>query len=431
MSKYGLGNSEGVKINNQLYVNDSLEFTNNDLEGIIDFVGGAGVIVIDSSIETPFSFAIQDELLNNFLSINGTNGNITVYNLLEYDSDPTVRVDWGNLSVPTKAYVDSEILSAVGGNNQLSEILINGNTSGSTDIYIDNGQKLRTPSIEFDSSVTNTIMTDSNSSAGISFNLFGDDDITISPDLGNDDSSFLTMARTYVNLGYEVDSKLGSQILLQDGITRIIYNRETPSGGGDKSIVIETGDNTGGSYSPVSTQDAGVVFVGGINGTGNSGVTNSVIVGGTGIAATSGNTLFTQNFETKALTLKVDDDNNEVTVYNGEKLRKKTPQTLTSGATITWDMDSGANANLTLGTNGTVDITNVESGDYGTIIITQDATGSRTITFGNINGGAGTHVSVSGGLGSITLTSTGSAVDILSYYYDGTSVHWSAGYDYT
>ena len=599
MSKYTIKNTEGVQINNQLYVGDSLEFTNNDLEGIIDFVGGAGTIVIDSSIATPFAFAIQDELLNDFLTINGTNGYVKVHNLLEYNSDPTVLSGWGNLSVPTKQYVDS----LVGGANELSEILANGNTSGANDIYIDNGQKLRTPSIEFDATINSDIIT--NVTSDVKFEVFsssaGDTNQYLNMDINNarvnnniymdefetgvnfQDKTFAptkyamwvgtgktfnasnkhaiigavkgftsttdpveiyseentntyttTDTETYpvvisgrnttVNAGIKNSVMLGgsngiidqnntafaNELRFNSGINESIitdvnsnvivaindsysgldntfavstngvpgsdggawlwlsgtagnnannqyaelgqgsYETEGASAlwqtkGQDGNTIlyrytadgnfyfpiIQTKDNRTTDLTSVNTTDAFGVWVGGRNNTFTTGVANSVIVGGNGIQGTNSNTLFTQNFETKSLVLKVDDDNNEVSVYNGEKIRKKTPQTLTSGATITWDMDQGANANLTLGTNGTVDITNVQAGDYGTIVITQDVTGTRTITFGNVNGGAGTHVAVSGGGGAITLTSTGLAVDILSYYYDGTSVHWSAGYDYT
>ena len=154
MSKYTIENSEGVHIDNQLSVSDSLEFTNNDLEGIIDMVGGAGVIVIDSSISVPFSFAIQDELMNNFLSINGTNGNILVYNLLEYNSDPTLLTDWGDLSVANKAYVDS----LVGGSDTFSEILSNSNTSGGTDLIMSSGDKVIFNNSGFTSSISEPLL---------------------------------------------------------------------------------------------------------------------------------------------------------------------------------------------------------------------------------------------------------------------------------
>lgn len=399
MSKYTLKNTEGIQINNQLFINDSLEFTNNDLEGIVDFVGGAGVIVIDSSISTPFSFGIQDELLNNFLTINGTNGNITVYNLLSYNSDPTGLTNWGDLSVPTKAYVDAQI----SGVNELSEILTNGNTTS-------NGQTI-----------------DSLNGGGqLDLRQGADDFVILSNDSGAYTKGNVSMDADYIWVEHYSSSGFGGvEFHGGNGVTNLGSVRLFAS-----SEFLQSQWNVGISFNSAAG-DRPSTIISSDNGTIDSNIRNTVIAGGTGISGTASNTLFTQNFETKSLVFKVDDDNDEVTVYGGEKLRKKTPQTLTSASTITWDMDSGANANLTLGTNGTVDITNMESGDYGTIVITQDGVGSRTIIFGDVNGGGGTHTSVSGGGGSITLTSTASAVDILSFYYNGTTVHWSAGYDYT
>ena len=71
-------------------------------------------------------------------------------------------------------------------------------------------------------------------------------------------------------------------------------------------------------------------------------------------------------------------------------------------------------------------MSNVRNGDYGTLIVTQDGTGSRTLTFG-----AGTHKVVNGGGGSPTLTTTAGATDILSFTYNGTNFYWTVGNDYT
>ena len=98
----------------------------------------------------------------------------------------------------------------------------------------------------------------------------------------------------------------------------------------------------------------------------------------------------------------------------------------------TWDL-SGQSTNfeitLVAGTSQ-LDLTNVINGVYGTIIVHQDATGGRALTFGTINGGAGTHYVVNGGGGVPTLTSTANAIDILSFTYNGTAAFWTAGGDY-
>ena len=106
---------------------------------------------------------------------------------------------------------------------------------------------------------------------------------------------------------------------------------------------------------------------------------------------------------------------------------KKTFITLDDdSSTITWDYSTGYNAIITLtGTSGKLNITNVMNGDYGTLIVCQDAIGSKTMTLPSgsfcVNGGGGT----------ITFSSTPTAVDIISFVYNGTNFFWSAGYNYT
>lgn len=99
-------------------------------------------------------------------------------------------------------------------------------------------------------------------------------------------------------------------------------------------------------------------------------------------------------------------------------------QTLTDGATITYNIASGYNAKVTLGGNRTLSITNVAAGDYGTLIVIQDGSGSKTLTLP-----AGSKV-ISGGAGAITLTTTANAIDVLSWFYDGTTYYWTYGKNY-
>ena len=100
--------------------------------------------------------------------------------------------------------------------------------------------------------------------------------------------------------------------------------------------------------------------------------------------------------------------------------------------TQTWDVSgTSTNYELTLTGSITLNLNNVRNGDYGTIIVEQDGVGSHTLTFGTINGAAGTHKVVNGGGGSPTLTSTPNAIDILSFTYNGTTMYWTVGNDYT
>jgi predicted transcriptional regulator len=99
-------------------------------------------------------------------------------------------------------------------------------------------------------------------------------------------------------------------------------------------------------------------------------------------------------------------------------------QTITFGGTITWDQTKGATAAVTLTGNTTLSLTNAVTGMYGLIRVTQDATGSRTLTLP-----AGSKV-INGGGGVVALTTTAGATDVLSYFYDGTNYYWTIGYNY-
>jgi hypothetical protein len=90
--------------------------------------------------------------------------------------------------------------------------------------------------------------------------------------------------------------------------------------------------------------------------------------------------------------------------------------TLTDGATITPNFSSGNNFSLTLGGNRTLaNPTNLLAGQSGTIVITQDATGGRTLAYDS-------YWKYPGGAANIpALTTTGSATDVLGYYVESTT----------
>jgi len=100
-------------------------------------------------------------------------------------------------------------------------------------------------------------------------------------------------------------------------------------------------------------------------------------------------------------------------------MKSSTVDAQTDGATITWAIGSvlNAQASVTLGGNRTLAITNPVIGGNYWIKLTQDGTGSRTLTLGS----GCTWKVVNGGAGAITLTTTASAIDVLAFTYDGTN----------
>ena len=103
------------------------------------------------------------------------------------------------------------------------------------------------------------------------------------------------------------------------------------------------------------------------------------------------------------------------------------PQVLVSGSDIIWDPINGLNASVTLDQNSTLSFSATPSaGTYGTLVITQDATGGRTITLPSlINKVLGSASSTT-----IALSTAAGAQDILNFYYDGTNCYWNIGQGY-
>ena len=104
-----------------------------------------------------------------------------------------------------------------------------------------------------------------------------------------------------------------------------------------------------------------------------------------------------------------------------------TPQTLTDASTIAWNPSLGLNASVTLGGNRTLSFTATPAtGSYGTLVLTQDATGGRTITLPS------TTNKVLGSTSSTTidLSTAANAIDIVNFYYDGTNYYWNIGQGY-
>jgi hypothetical protein len=166
----------------------------------------------------------------------------------------------------------------------------------------------------------------------------------------------------------------------------------------------------------------------------------SVVIGGQNITGTTDDTVYVPYLNISLLgtgtsinNLGIDSNGFVVTgTTSGGGISINPYYTEPSNTTITWDVSGNStNYQTTLTANTTLNLTNVRNGDYGTLIATQDAVGSKTITFGTVNGGSITHRVVNGGGGSPTLTSNANAIDILTFTYNGSSMYWTVGNDYT
>lgn len=93
----------------------------------------------------------------------------------------------------------------------------------------------------------------------------------------------------------------------------------------------------------------------------------------------------------------------------------QTTQTLTDGATVSWDASAGSCGILTLGGNRALaNMTNAIAGRTYTLIVKQDGTGSRTLSYGNQYFTPGDTTPV--------LSSTANAVDILQFLAESSTV---------
>ena len=94
-------------------------------------------------------------------------------------------------------------------------------------------------------------------------------------------------------------------------------------------------------------------------------------------------------------------------------------------ATVLWDLAFGYNAEITLdGSKTLAEPTSVADGDYGTLIITQDAVGSHTLTL------PASFKVVNGGAGAITLSTAPNSVDSISWVKKGTDFLVSVGLNF-
>ena len=91
-------------------------------------------------------------------------------------------------------------------------------------------------------------------------------------------------------------------------------------------------------------------------------------------------------------------------------------QSLTDGASISWNLASQQNAHVTLGGNRALaNPTNLKNGGTYILRVVQDATGSRTLSYGSV-------YKWPGGVAP-TLSTAANAIDILTFVSDGTNMY--------
>lgn len=160
-----------------------------------------------------------------------------------------------------------------------------------------------------------------------------------------------------------------------------------------------------------------------------AGVTvDGVLLKDSGITASGTNVLSGTTIPSSKTLVVTTDIGSSVQAYDADTAKTDVAQTytagqrgeitaLTDGATITPDLADSNNFSVTLGGNRTLaNPSNIVAGQSGSIFITQDGTGSRTLAYGS-------YYDFAGGTAP-TLSTTASAVDRIDYVVrSSTSIH--------
>jgi hypothetical protein len=155
--------------------------------------------------------------------------------------------------------------------------------------------------------------------------------------------------------------------------------------------------------------------------------------GGGGSISGTANTVVKYNASGTADTeSQIFDDGTNISMYNTEKFRRKSKVVLTEAATTIWDMNSGNNAELTLTNDSILQINNLQTGDYGTLVIKQGNSNGNTLKISKTPNDSlfigGSNILFADPYYEILCTIGGT--DVASFYFDGTNYYWSIGYDY-
>jgi hypothetical protein len=169
---------------------------------------------------------------------------------------------------------------------------------------------------------------------------------------------------------------------------------------------------TSGDYTAVTAGGTGVgTLTGIVKGNGTSAFTAVTAPSGTIVGTTDTQTLTNKTLTTPVLT------NPTVTNY------VETAYTANSSTAITLDLANGTVQIITLTGNATVTMPTATAGKSFILLLKQDGTGSRTVTWSTVKWAGGT---------APTITGTASRQDIFSFFADGANWYGTTiGLNYT
>ena len=416
-----------------------------DYKGPLDYISSIEDATVDGRLTTK-KLTVTD----------GASASTIGYVLTQLDSSGNAGWVFNSSSASTNTFVTGGTLNGTnldltwntGGSvpsidfSSLSGGTFTGNTSGDciTDLYLTNLYGCSPITVHdtityngsiIDSATTNSfifgdshVLTASTGTHGTSFDsnvILGGDSNRITP---------LQVGRYNAIIGGNTNeiggvSRVENNIILGSTNSSIINSYTSIGGssmlGGDNNNILGGGNSA---------------IIGGQNNTILPGIQRAIILGGQNITGTTDDTVYVPILNinnivsggTSVNNLGIDASGNVVTGTAGGGGATIDPYQDEGNVTsITWDV-SGTSTNYEATLTGvtTLTMSNVRNGDYGTLIVTQDGVGSRTLSFAG-----GTHKVVNGGGGAPTLTTTAGATDILSFTYNGTNFYWTVGNDYT
>ena len=391
-----------------------------------------GSITFDG--DTGSLFGISDNKDGLLHSVNDVSG-LPIFQV--YDDDRLVMGKWDDPTLTISGQTfniiggqEHTILYGVTGTTIMGGKNITGTTSNM--LYV---PQLNIQTIGVGASVNNlgidangNVTTGSTGGGGNTFWEYGDGDSNSVIDIYGDHTIVVSSSNTMI---------AGGQNNSGDTTTHSFF------GGGSGNTITES--DYSGIIAGINNDVSGFSFRSAIIGGQNNylgNTQNSVILGGQNIQGTSSDTAYvpslnisTVNGTAPIFNLGVDSNGFVVTgtTGGGGGITIDPYEDVGNVNTINWDVSgTSTNYEATLTGNTTLNISNVRNGEYGTLILTQDGTGSHTISFGTAPGG---HRIVNGGGGgsggSPTLTAAANAIDILSFTYNGSLLYWTVGNDYT
>jgi hypothetical protein len=328
----------------------------------------------------------------------------------------------------TKAYVDNSIYAAVGTGvpdattNAAGKVKLAGDLAGTAAIPL--VAKIQGSPVSSTTPTTGQVLTYNGTSwAPAAAGSSNKEDVSNKSDgaLGTSTTLYPTQnaVKTYVDAQIasatiaDADTNTKGKIQLAGDLSGSAAAPEITTGAVTSAKILDATIATA-DLADASVTDAKIVGLAASKVTGTVGITN----GGTG-ATSAGDALTALG----AAPLASPTFTGTVTA----PIYASAPQSLTDAATISWNPANGLNASVTLGGNRTLSFASPPAaGSYGTLVISQDGTGGRTLTLPVTSN----MVLGSTSTTTIALSTAAYAKDILNFYYDGTNCYWNIGQGY-